>query len=92
MMPRHYIIESFVSQFFAPLGFPQVLDLGLRVNKLGQSSVSYEVGVFELERDSPAAVGGYTHVFVDSSSRKSTLIAGRVKDGLQNLRVAASKL
>lgn len=72
-------------QFFAPLGFPQVLDLGLRVNKLGNSSVSYEVGVFEQGKDAPGAVGGYTHVFVGSESRKSTAMARETKVGLQKL-------
>jgi acyl-CoA thioester hydrolase len=73
-------------QFFAPLGFPQVLDLGLRINKLGNSSVSYEVGVFEQGKNSPAAVGGYTHVFVGSDSRKSTAMAPQTKEGLEKLR------
>ncbi|KAF9478089.1 thioesterase, partial [Pholiota conissans] len=76
------LVVSSYCQFFAPLGFPQVLDLGLRVNKLGNSSVSYEVGVFEQGKDVPAAVGGYTHVFVGSESRKSITIAKETKDGL----------
>lgn len=72
-------------QFFAPLSFPQVLVLGLRVNKLGSSSVSYEVGVLEEGKDSPAAVGGYTHVFVDRRSRKSTPMAVEARTGLGKL-------
>jgi len=78
-------------KFFAPLGFPQVLDLGLRVNKLGDSSVSYEVGVFEQGKDSPAAVGGYTHVFVGSVSRKSTSMAEKTKEGLRKLLRGAER-
>jgi acyl-CoA thioester hydrolase len=41
--------------------------------------------VFEQGKDSPAAVGGYTHVFVGSVSRKSTPMADRTKEGLQKL-------
>jgi acyl-CoA thioester hydrolase len=59
--------------------------LGLRVSNLGKSSVTYEVGVFEEGKDTPAAVGGYTHVFVDSQSRKSTAMGKGTKDGLQKL-------
>ena len=55
------------------------------MNKLGSSSVSYEVGVFEEGKDSPAAVGGYTHVFVDSDSRKSTPMAVEARTGLAKL-------
>ncbi|KAG5645813.1 hypothetical protein DXG03_005154 [Asterophora parasitica] len=75
------VVSSFC-QFFAPLSFPQVLELGLRVNKLGTSSVTYEVGVFEEGRETAAAVGGYTHVFVDSESRKSTAMCEETKAGL----------
>ena len=74
-------------QFFSPLSFPQVLDLGLRVNKLGKSSVSYEVGVFEEGKDTPAAVGGYTHVFVENKSRKSMAIGEEARIGLEMLIV-----
>ncbi|KAF8893684.1 thioesterase thiol ester dehydrase-isomerase [Gymnopilus junonius] len=79
------LVVSSYCQFFAPLGFPQVLDLGLRVNTLGNSSVSYEIGVFEQGKDIPAAVGGYTHVFVGSKSRKSTPMAKETKTGLEKL-------
>ncbi|KIM47442.1 hypothetical protein M413DRAFT_439107 [Hebeloma cylindrosporum] len=85
------LVVSSYCQFFAPLGFPQILDLGLRVNKLGNSSVTYEVGVFEQGKDSPAAVGGYTHVFVGSVSRKSTPMAERTKEGLLKLLKGAER-
>ncbi|CAA7264884.1 unnamed protein product [Cyclocybe aegerita] len=85
------LVVSSHCQFFAPLAFPQVLDLGLRVNKLGSSSVSYEVGVFAQGEGSVAAVGGYTHVFVDSKSRKSTPMAETVKVGLAKLLKPSDK-
>ncbi|KAI5833686.1 Thioesterase/thiol ester dehydrase-isomerase [Schizophyllum commune Tattone D] len=73
-------------QFFRPVGFPQVLDLGMQVKHLGRSSVEYEVGVFEQGKDEPAAVGGYTHVFVDSKSRKSTALSADLRGGLESVR------
>ncbi|KIK00104.1 hypothetical protein K443DRAFT_679387 [Laccaria amethystina LaAM-08-1] len=75
------VVSSFC-QFFTPLSFPELLHLGLRVTKLGSSSVSYEVGVFKEGEDSPAAVGGYTHVFVESQSRRSTPMGQKLKNGL----------
>jgi len=83
------------------MSFPDVLDLGLRVAHLGRSSVTYEVGVFEsigendaasASEDVPAAVGGYTHVFVDKHSRKSVAISARTRDGLQKLATGQAKL
>lgn len=52
---------------------------------MGKSSVSYEVGVFEEAKDGPSAVGGYTHVFVGSMSRKSERIGEEAKVGLGKL-------
>lgn len=65
-----------------------MIDLGLRVNKLGNSSVTYEVGVFIQGNENAAAVGGYTHVFVDSETRKSAPIAQEMKAGLDKLNVS----
>ncbi|KAJ7274482.1 thioesterase thiol ester dehydrase-isomerase [Mycena haematopus] len=78
------VIHSFC-EFFAPLSFPQVVDLGLRVNKLGNSSVTYQVGVFAEGGDVPAAVGGYTHVFVERGERKSAPIVPEMREGLSKL-------
>ncbi|KAF5387056.1 hypothetical protein D9615_001799 [Tricholomella constricta] len=85
------VVSSFC-QFFVPLSFPQVLDLGLRVNKLGTSSVTYEVGVFEEGKDAPAAVGGYTHVFVESQSRKSMAMGAETKAGLQKIFAGTTRV
>ncbi|EPQ50329.1 Thioesterase/thiol ester dehydrase-isomerase [Gloeophyllum trabeum ATCC 11539] len=79
------LVVSSHCQYFRPLSYPQVLDLALRVNKLGKSSVTYEVGVFEEGKDKPAAVGGYTHVFVDNKSRKPAALDEKTRHGLQKL-------
>lgn len=65
------LVVSSWCQFFSPVSFPAVLDLGLRATKLGRSSVAYEVAVFEEGHDTPSAVGGYIHVFVDGATKKS---------------------
>ena len=88
-----YAPDPAPAQFFSPLSFPDVLDLGLRVARLGKSSVTYEVGVFRSSgevgasgsEDAPAAVGGYTHVFVDKHSRTSVAINARTRIGLEKL-------
>lgn len=60
--------------------------------KLGTSSVTYEVAVFEQGRDVPAAVGGYTHVFVERGSRKSAPMAMALREGLSRLLSAEESL
>ncbi|KAH9831834.1 thioesterase [Rhodofomes roseus] len=79
------LVISSSCRFYSPVSFPAVLDLGLRVTKLGKSSVTYEVAVFEEGQDVPGAVGGYTHVFVDSETRKSTPMAVRTREGLAQI-------
>ena len=64
------LVVSSHCDFFGSVAFPSIVDLGLRVNKLGKSSVTYEVGVFERGGDDVRAVGGYTHVFVDRKSNR----------------------
>ncbi|KAJ3560207.1 hypothetical protein NPX13_g9381 [Xylaria arbuscula] len=61
------VVSSFCN-YYSSVAFPSVLELGLRVTKLGTSSVTYEVGIFEEGIAPVKAVGGYTHVFVKGQS------------------------
>ncbi|CAD6590276.1 MAG: hypothetical protein ASARMPRED_004707 [Alectoria sarmentosa] len=63
------VIHS-TAEFFASVAFPSIVHLGLRVNKLGKSSVTYEVGVFEHEKEDVRAVGEYTHVFIERKTNR----------------------
>ena len=78
----------------APIEFPAVVDLTLRVNKLGKSSVTYEIGVFEQGEEEAKAVGEFVHVFVDRESRKPSTsgMAEQLKKGLSELLVDKAKL
>ncbi|KAF9074358.1 HotDog domain-containing protein [Rhodocollybia butyracea] len=86
--PSIGLVISSWCQYFAPLSFPDVLDFCLRVKKLGSSSVTYEIGVFKQGSNIPAAVGGYTHVFVDRESRKSITLQPLTRHGLSALLVS----
>ena len=68
--PQIGVVVNSHCDYFGSVGFPMIIDLGLRVNKLGKSSVAYEVGVFEREKDDVRAVGGYTHVFVERDNNR----------------------
>lgn len=70
------VIVSAYCDYFASVSFPDLLDLGLRVVKLGSSSVTYEIGVFRRNDGDVKVVGGYTHVFVQRASMRPT------KDGM----------
>ncbi|AQG99237.1 thioesterase [Burkholderia sp. KK1] len=56
--------------FFAPVVFPEPIEAGLRVEKLGNTSVRYEVGIFTQGSDEAAAQGHFVHVYVDRVTRR----------------------
>ena len=56
--------------YFAPLAFPQAVELGLAVAELGTSSIRYRIGVFAAGSDSAAAQGEFVHVVVDRAHRR----------------------
>lgn len=59
-------------RFFAPISFPETIDAGVRVAKLGTSSVRYEIGLFKAGEQDPVAEGHFVHVYVDSADRRPT--------------------
>jgi acyl-CoA thioester hydrolase len=80
--------------YLAPIEFPAVVDLALRVNKLGKSSVTYEIGVFERGQEQVKAVGAFVHVFVDRDSRRPGKdgMNEELKKGLQALLITKPKI
>ena len=81
------LVVSTYCDYFGSVGYPSVLDLGLRVAKLGKSSVMYEVGIFEQGDQQVKAVGGSIHVFVHSKGRRPAKdgMAPQIRDGLAKL-------
>lgn len=52
-------------QFRASFSFPEVVEAGLAVGRLGRSSVTYLIGLFKEGSEEAAATGHFVHVFVD---------------------------
>jgi len=72
--------------YFAPLAFPQAVEAGIRVARLGTSSVRYEVGLFAQGEGTTAARGHFVHVYVDRSTRRPVALPGKLKAVLEALR------
>lgn len=72
--------------YFSPLAFPQTVDLGLRVEHVGQSSVRYGLGVFAQGQDSAAAQGHFVHVYVDAATHKPTPLPAQLLQAVAPLR------
>ena len=74
-------------KFAGPLAFPETVDAGLRVERLGNSSVRYGIGLFRAGEETAAAEGWFVHVFVDRATRRSTPLPAQLRAALQPLLV-----
>jgi len=71
--------------FLAPIEFPQIVQAGLRVEKLGRSSVRYGIGLFVEGADAAVAEGWFVHVFVDRATRRAVPMEPVLRMALQRL-------
>ena len=71
--------------YFSPLAFPQTVEAGIRVARLGASSVRYEVGLFARGEVLSAARGHFIHVYVDRKTRRPTALPANLKTVLETL-------
>ncbi len=65
-----------------------MIDAGLRVTRLGRSSVTYEIGLFRQGFEAPAALGSFVHVWVDRESRRPVPVPEKIRRALERLVVA----
>jgi acyl-CoA thioester hydrolase len=70
--------------FFEPLAFPQDLQVGVRVARLGRTSVMYQVGIFAGTQAMASAAGHFTHVYVNPSSQRPEVLPVDIKSKLAN--------
>ena len=70
-------------RYFSELAFPDEVAAGLRVTKLGSSSVRYEVGLFRNEAETAAAEGFFVHVYVDRATRRPLPLAPELRAALE---------
>ena len=72
-------------KYFAPLEFPQKLDGALRVARIGNSSVRYELAIFKQGDDAPAAEGHFVHVYVDRETRRPASLPADLRSALEKI-------
>lgn len=74
-------------RYFAPVAFPDRLEAGIAVTRIGNSSVTYAVGIFQEGADEAAAAGHFTHVYVDRATRRPTPLPDDFRNALGQLLV-----
>lgn len=66
-LPAIGVVAEVSCRYFAEVGYPAPVDLGIVVDKVGRSSVVYRVGLFQGDADVAAAEGRFVHVYVDNT-------------------------
>jgi acyl-CoA thioester hydrolase len=79
------IVVETSCRFHRSLSFPDVVDAGLRVDRLGSSSVVYAIGLFRQGDADIAASGRFVHVWVDRATQRPTPVPARIRAALAPL-------
>lgn len=82
------IVAETLCQYFSPLKYPDDIEAGLAVHKIGRSSVTFHIGLFAPNQKLAAAAGHFIHVYVDAETRKPTPLPGIFKTTLNALKHA----
>jgi acyl-CoA thioester hydrolase len=79
-----FVVDSGCS-YFSPVSFPDVVHAGLRVAKLGTSSVRYEVALYRNDDALPCAAGHFVHVYVERASNRAVPVPAAVRELLATI-------
>ena len=79
-------------EFMKEIAFPDIVEAGLRVARLGNSSVTYEIGLFRKGDSDAAALGHFVHVYVDRDNRRPVRIPDDVRAALAPLQAKGVRL
>jgi acyl-CoA thioester hydrolase len=82
-----FVVET-ACNYFRPLAFPDVIAAGIRVARIGKSSVRYEVGLFRNDEQEIAAAGHFVHVYVDRESGRPVPVPENMVAALRKLEPA----
>jgi acyl-CoA thioester hydrolase len=85
-LPAIGIVAETSCRYLKELSFPELVHAGLRLEKLGNSSVIYRIGLFGGDDAAACAVGRFVHVYVDAVTRRPVPVPGAIRAALEALR------
>ncbi len=85
-LPAIGIVAETSCRFMRELSFPDIVYAGLAIEKLGNSSVIYRIGLFRNDETEPAAIGRFVHVYVDSKTRRPVPVPTQIRAALTTLQ------
>ncbi len=73
--------------FHAAISYPDRIDTGLRVDRIGSSSVHYAIGMFRNDEMQASAAARFVHVYVDAATHRPTAIPVPFREALKTLLI-----
>lgn len=83
------VVES-GCRYDAPVAFPDRITAGLRVTRVGNTSVRYEIGLFRNDEPDASAAGHFVHVYVDRHTRRPVPLSGPLRAAVEALAEPAA--
>jgi acyl-CoA thioester hydrolase len=80
-----YVVNS-GCQYHSPITYPETIEAGVRVDRLGNSSVQYGIAIFREGEPEAAAHGHFVHVFVERAQNRSVPIPRNLREALERLQ------
>ena len=78
LRPQPFVVHSSCN-YYKPIVFPSKLEIGISVVKLGTSSCTYRIGIFDGSAESASAVGTFVHSWTDPTTSRPTPMPGDVR-------------
>ena len=80
-----FLVVETGCRYYRELAFPDVISAGIKVRKLGFSSVTYDIGLFRGDAVQASAQGYFVHVNVDRVTRRPVNVNDENRDKLKLL-------
>ena len=83
--PVHCVVAEVQCRYHGSVAWPDRIDVGIRVARLGERSVRYEIGIFRNDDDAASAEGHFVHVFVERATQRPVAMPPHAREKLQRL-------
>jgi acyl-CoA thioester hydrolase len=70
-------------EFHASASFPEPLEVGIGIERLGTTSVTWSLGILRAGEHDPIATGRFVHVFVDAGTRRPTPVPPAIRSAIE---------
>jgi len=84
-LPAIGIVAESSCRFLSATSFPDIVYAGIAVERLGRSSVVYQIGLFRNDEQTPCAFGRFVHVYVDRLTRRPVPIPEAIRNVVEAL-------